>query len=69
MVRVHYPSKFYAEFNDGERRYYVGFSEEECIENIANDADDHGGIDYYTGVNDEDYVDGEYVGRENFIYE
>lgn len=29
----------------------------------------HGELTWYSGVCDENYVDGEYVGRENFIYD
>ena len=29
----------------------------------------HGELTWYSGVCDEDYVDGEYIGRENFIYD
>lgn len=29
----------------------------------------HGNLVWYSGVTDEDYVDGEYIGRDNFIYE
>ena len=60
MARVKYPFCYYAEFEDGKSRNFSGFSEEECICSIA---------DFKSNVNDDDYVDGEYVGAENFIYE
>ena len=50
------------------RRVRSAGSEEDCMYLIASDQAKHGECLMYTGVNDEDYVDGEYVGRENFIY-
>ena len=66
---IKYPFYYYAEYADGASLYFKGFSEDECIENIAKEAENHGECTLYTGVNDDDYVDGEYVGSENFIYE
>lgn len=63
------PWKMYAEYTDGAELYFYGNSEEECIQEIADRQEEHGECTMYTGVNDEDYVDGEYVGRDNFIYE
>ena len=69
MARIVYPFKYYAEYTDGTARYFYGTSEDNCIGQIADSQAKHGRCVYYTGVNDEDYVDGEYVGAENFIYE
>lgn len=69
MTEVKYPFCYYAEFEDGKSRNFSGFSEEDCICSIADFESKHGKCTYYTGVNDDDYVDGEYVGAENFIYE
>ena len=43
--------------------------EEDCMMKLIAKQEKHGELTWYSGVNDEDYVDGEYVGRENFIYE
>lgn len=69
MAQIKYPFCYYAEFEDGKSRYISGYSEEECISSIPDYEFRHGKCTYYTGVNDDDYVDGEYVGAENFIYE
>lgn len=61
--------KFYAEYEDGSSFYFYGNSEEQCVQEIADSMENFGKCTYYTGVNDEDRVDGEWVGRENFIYE
>lgn len=66
---IKYPFYYYAEYADGASLYSKGFSEDECIQNIADQVAEHGECTMYTGVNDDDYVDGEYVGSENFIYE
>lgn len=63
------PWKMFAEYQDGSELYFFGNSEEDCICEIASQQERHGELRMFTGVNDEDYVDGEYVGRENFIYE
>lgn len=63
------PWKMYAEYEDGEMLYFYGDSEEDCIEEIAAAEERHGKCTMYTGVNDKDYADGEYIGRENFIYD
>lgn len=61
--------KFYAEYSGGTSRYFHGSSEEDCICQIIEAQEIFGDLEYYTGVCDEDYEAGEYVGRENFIYE
>jgi hypothetical protein len=68
-AEVKYPFCFYAEYEDGRSRFISGNSEEECICSIVHYEPKRGKCTYYTGVNDDDYVDGEYVGAENFIYE
>jgi len=67
-MRIMSKWRMYAEFADGSGHYYSAGSEEDCMYLIASDQAKHGECLMYTGVNDEDYVDGEYVGRENFIY-
>ena len=56
-------------FADGSEFYVGDFSEYDCMGQLINLQDKHGELTWYSGVNDEDYVDGEYVGAENFIYD
>lgn len=46
-----------------------GMDEEDCMWRLCNLIKEHGNLEWYSGVCDEDYVDGEYIGRENFIYD
>ena len=46
-----------------------GFDEEDCMTRLISMIDEHGDLVWYSGVSDEDYVAGEYIGRENFIYD
>lgn len=69
MVKVCYPWMMYGEYEDGAEITVGGFDEEDCMCKLTNLIDKHGMLTYYTGISDEDYVDGEYIGRDNFIYE
>ena len=69
MTKIMYPYYYYAEYTDGTSLYFKCFSEDDCICEIANEEKKHGKCTFYTGVCDEDYEAGEYVGVENFIYE
>ena len=63
---IHYDKwKFYAEYADGSEIYFEGRSEEDCIGQIADAEKEHGKCLFYTGVNDDEYIDGEYVGRDD----
>lgn len=64
-----YPWKMYAEYADGKELTFTGNSEEDCMEKIVAAEATHGEIVAYGGICDEDYVSGEYIGRENFIYD
>lgn len=55
---LYFPWRFWAEYEDGFETYIQGDSEDECIETIAKFKELHGECIYYTGVNDEVYVDG-----------
>lgn len=62
--------KMYAEYEDGTEWYITGNSEEDCMYEITVTLSlAHGDCTYYTGVCDEDYEAGEYIGRDNFIYD
>lgn len=61
--------KFYGEYSDGYRTYMYGHTEEEAIQNLIDLMDKHEELIFYTGVNDEYYVDGEYCPETDRIYE
>ena len=63
-INIIYPWKMYAEYPDGFEAYVVGNNEEDCMNKIADFAELHNGMPtYYTGVTDECYDCGEYVGE------
>lgn len=64
-----YPWKMYGEYEDGSDYTVGGDSEEDCMQKLIDQIEKRGMLIYYTGVCDEDYVNGEYVGRDNFIYD
>lgn len=64
-----YPWKIAGEYEDGYKVEVSGNDEEECVGKLISIMDVHGKLEWYSGVSDEDYVDGEYIGRENFIYD
>lgn len=66
---IFYPWKMYAEYEDGSGLYFCGNDEDDCMCKIIEAIEKHGEVTYYTGVNDEDYANGEYIGRDNFIYD
>lgn len=62
------PWKMIGRYEDDEEIIVDGGSEEECMWKLCNLIDKHSNLVWYSGYSDEDYVDGEYIGRENFIY-
>lgn len=64
-----WPWKIEARYADDYEFTACGYSEEDCMEKIAAACAEHGECEWYSGVTDEDYVWGEYIGRENFIYD
>lgn len=60
--------KMYGEYEDGTCYVVGGDSEEDCMQKLIDQIEKHGMLTYYTGVCDEDYSNGEYIGRGNFIY-
>lgn len=63
------PWKMVADYEDEERLYFHGNSEEDCIGEILEQEEKHGKCIWYSGYTDEDYEAGEYIGRDNFIYD
>jgi len=68
-VKLCFPWMMVGRYADDEEITVGGFDEEDCMMKLIAKQEKHGELTWYSGVNDEDYVDGEYVGRENFIYE
>ena len=64
-----YPWKMYGEYEDGSDYTVGGNSEEDCMQKLIDQIEKRRMLVYYTGVCDEDYVNGEYIGRNNFIYD
>ena len=69
MVRICWPWKMVARYADSEEIEVGGNSEEDCMERLAELEEQHGEMTWYSGVSDEDYANGEYIGRDNFIYD
>jgi len=63
-----WPWKMVGRYADGEEVEVSGNDEEECMGKLIDIEDKHGEMTWYSGVTDEDYQFGEYVGRNNFIY-
>lgn len=61
--------KMIGRYADGEEIIVSGFSEEGCVEALCDLEEKHGPLEWYSGVTDEDYVAGEYIGRDNFVYD
>lgn len=68
-MQILYPFIFLAEYEDGTSLRFYGNNEEDCMYKVTEAIEEHGDCVWYSGYNDEDYVAGEYIGRENMIYE
>ena len=68
-MKLLWPYKLCVRFKDDYEVVINGNSDEDCICKMGDMQDIHGEVTWYSGYCDEDYVDGEYVGRENFVYE
>jgi len=68
-VNIIYPWKMVGEYEDGEEEEVGGFDEEHCMQKLIDLQEEHGELTWYSGYSDEDYANGEYIGRENFVYD
>lgn len=68
-MKICYPWMMEGEYEDGTSVTVGGLDETDCMEQLASKTDKHGELTWYSGVCDEDYANGEYVGRDNFIYD
>ena len=64
-----YPWKMVGSYEDDYSSDVGGENEHDCIYKLIILQKFHGKLVWYSGFCDEDYVNGEYVGRENFIYD
>lgn len=68
-MSILYHWKICARYEDGYETIVSGNDEDDCMWKILDLTEKHGECTWYSGYCDENYVDGEYIGRENFIYE
>lgn len=68
-MRFLYPWKMVGRYADDAEVEVGGFDEEDCMSKLIDMIDKHGDLTWYSGFSDEDYEAGEYIGRENFIYD
>lgn len=53
-MKIIYPYKVYAEYEDGHSGYCCGFSEEEAMEAVGNAQEKHGALTYITIIEQEE---------------
>lgn len=59
MIKIIYPYKMVGEYTDGEEIFVGGFDEEDCMYKLIHKQESHGKLTWYSGVTDDDYIDGE----------
>lgn len=64
-----YPWKMVGRYEDDYETEVGGNNEEDCMGKLIDLQEKHGNLVWYSGLCDEDYEAGEYIGMENFIYE
>lgn len=69
MVKIVYPWKMVGRYTSGDEVEIGGMDEEDCMTKLIDFQDKYGTLEWYSGFCDEDYECGEYIGRENFIYD
>lgn len=68
-MKILTPWKIIGEYADGDTIIVGGFNEDDCMGKLLDLQNKHGELLFYSGYEDEDYVSGEYIGRDNFIYD
>lgn len=63
------PWKMVGRYADDFEVEVEGSDEEDCMCKMIDLEDTHGDLVWYSGFCDEDYECGEYIGRDNFIYD
>lgn len=64
-----WPWKMVGTYEDDYEAEVGGEDEADCMYKLIELTEKHGDLTWYSGFSDEDYADGEYIGRENFIYD
>lgn len=62
-----YPWKMVGRYIDDAEIIVNGNDESDCMKRLIDLQNYHGKLTWYSGYSDEDYVNGEYIGRENFL--
>ena len=62
-IQTLWPFMMYGEYEDGYSTTVGGYDEDDCMSRLIkiHDSGKHGDLIFYTGVNDDNYVDGERV--------
>ncbi len=63
------PFRMCGRFADDFEATVGGNDECDCMEKLDEMTERHGELVWWSGYADEDYVAGEYIGRENFKYD
>lgn len=63
------PFRMCGRFADNFEVTVGGNDESDCIGKLDDLTKQHGELVWYSGYVDEDYANGEYIGRENFEYD
>lgn len=63
------PWRMCGEYEDGFSVTVGGNDETDCMQRLIDLQEKHGDLTCYSGYVDQDYVAGEYIGRENFTYD
>ena len=67
--RILEPFRMCGRFADDFEVTVGGNDEGDCMEKLNDLTEQHGELVWYSGYVDEDYANGEYIGRENFVYD
>ena len=67
-IKLLYPWKMIGRYEDGQEIIVNGNDEEDCMGKLVDLQKKHGELNWYSGYSDEDYANGEYIGKDNFIY-
>ncbi len=68
-INILWPWKMVGRYADETELIANGNDEDECMCKLIDQQEKHGELIWYSGYSDEDYEAGEYIGKENFVYE
>ena len=66
-MKILTPWLMFGEYADGYECYKGGLNEEDCMRKLiaVENTGNHGSLVFYTGVNDEDYINGELISYDS----